>query len=106
MSKLRFRLGLVALAIVLVLVPTLARAQQHVENRDATRLSIKHSWLGVAPQTKTFVAPQPALVLPALAPPEEFGSSARPLVAADPAPRAVLDDSSDPLRGPPSTPLV
>src|SRR5665213_1114465 len=104
MSKLSFRLSLVALTIALVLVPTLARARQQVEHRDATRLSIKHSWLGVAPPTKASVAPQPALVLPALTPPEEFRSSTRPPVAADPAPRAILDDSSDPLRGPPSVP--
>ena len=107
MTKVVARLGVLALALALVLVPTIARARQHVERRDATRLSIKHSWLGVAPPTKASVSPQPVVVLPALAvPPEEFRSPACPLVAAAAAPRTVLDDSSDPLRGPPSTPLV
>src|SRR5215467_6269883 len=62
------RTGLLAVATALVLVPTIARARQHVEHRDATRLSIKHSWIGVAPPTKASIAStapgQTAAVLP------------------------------------------
>jgi hypothetical protein len=107
MSNVRSRLGLLALAIALVLVPTIARARQHVEHRDATRLSIKHSWLGVAPPTKAFVAPEHTAVLPVAAPDSEQRELAtHSLVVANPAPRPVLHDSRDPLRGPPSASLV
>src|SRR3954469_22266511 len=65
------RLAVVAIAAVLVLVPTIARARQQVERHDATRLSIKHSWLGVAPQPKGVVAP----VIVAIAPVPATGES-------------------------------
>ncbi|HKF68848.1 MAG TPA: hypothetical protein VKB36_20005 [Vicinamibacterales bacterium] len=60
------RTGLLAVVTALVLVPTIARARQHVEHRDATRLSIKHSWIGVAPPTKASIAP--GQTAPVLAP--------------------------------------
>jgi len=95
--------GIAILAIALVLVPTIKRAQQHVEHRDATRLSIKHSWIGVAPPTKADVAPQPIVILPALAADPEPARVARSRpVVAEPAPHPVFDFSPDPLRGPPS----
>jgi hypothetical protein len=97
------RLGLLAIATALVLVPTAARARQHVERHDATRLSIKHSWLGVAPPTKASVAPAQVAALP---PPvfevDRSRSDARVDPAHDPAPRAVDGQQVDPLRGPPS----
>ena len=58
------RLAILTIAAALVLVPTLARAHQQVEHREATRLSIKHSWVGVAPPTKASVAPVAIAVLP------------------------------------------
>jgi hypothetical protein len=97
------RVVIAILAVAVVLVPTIKRAQQHVEHRDATRLSIKHSWIGVAPPTKAHVAPQPIAILPALAADPEPARvvRGRPVVA-DPAPHPVFDFSPDPLRGPPS----
>src|SRR5262249_55179311 len=101
-----FRLAILSLAVALVLVPTLARARQQIERRDATRLSIKHNWIGVAPPTKASIAPVALAVL--LAPAADTrpaGAAARqiaPLVVALP----VSDlASSDPLRGPPSSAL-
>jgi len=97
------RVGLLAVATALVIVPTAARAKQHVEHRDSTRLSIKHSWLGVAPPTKASVAPVQAAVLP---PPVVELDHSRAVsfvsVARSVALRAVYDNLSDPLRGPPS----
>jgi len=103
MLRLTARMTIATLAFVLVLVPTIKRAQQHVERRDATRLSIRHSWIGVAPPTKADVAPQPIVILPALAADPEPARivRSRPVVA-EPAPHPVFDFSPDPLRGPPS----
>jgi len=100
------RIGLLALATALVLVPTIARARQHVEHRDATRLSVKHSWLGVAPPTKasiSSIAPVQAAVLP----PSIVEIDRGHLVArVDPAcswaPRIVETLPFDSPRGPPS----
>ena len=97
------RLFIAAIAIALVLVPTITRAQQHVEHRDATRLSIKHSWIGVAPPTKALVATQQVVVAPAIGAdrePPRFVTPRAPSV--EPARHPVLDLSPDPLRGPPS----
>jgi len=100
------RTGVAILAVALILVPTLKRAQQHVEHRDATRLSIRHSWIGVAPPTKVDVAPQPIVILPALAvEPEPARVAAGRAAVAEPAPHPVFDFSPDPLRGPPSISL-
>jgi hypothetical protein len=103
MLRLTARTTIAALAFVLVVVPTLKRAQQHVEHRDATRLSIKHSWIGVAPPTKADVAPQPIVILPALAAkPEPACVVGGRAVDVESAPHPILDFSPDPLRGPPS----
>jgi len=95
--------GIATLAVALILVPTIKRAQQHVEHRDATRLSIKHSWIGVAPPTKASIAPKPIVTLPALAaeldPPRVVR---RHPVVIEAVAHPVLDFSPDPLRGPPS----
>jgi len=97
------RIGLLAIATALVLVPTAARARQHVEHRDTTRLSIRHSWLGVAPPTKASVAPVQVAVLP---PPVVEIDHSRVIslvhAARSVAPRTVYDSLTDPLRGPPS----
>jgi hypothetical protein len=94
--------------MALVLVPAIKRAQQHVEHRDATRLSIRHNWIGVAPPTKAAVAPQPIVVVPPIGvepdPPPQV--AVRPAVSAEPARRPVLELSPDPLRGPPSAPFL
>jgi len=100
------RTGIAILAVALILVPTIKRAQQHVEHRDATRLSIRHNWIGVAPPTKAAIAPQQVLVPPMLGP-----ELARPRFAMPPAGwvepvrHSAVDLSPDPLRGPPSNPL-
>ena len=98
-----FGAGILVLAAALVLVPTATRARQQVERKDATRLSIKNSWLGVAPPTKASVAPAQVAVL---SPPAVEIDPSRAIsfvqTAWSAAPRAVCDDPSDPLRGPPS----
>lgn len=97
------RLGLLAVATALVLVPAAARARQRVEHHDATRLSIKNSWLGIAPPTKASVAPvQVAVVPPPVVEIDHSPAVSFVSVAWSVAPGAVHDDSSDPLRGPPS----
>jgi hypothetical protein len=97
------RLALLAVATALVLVPTVARARQHVERHDATRLSIKHSWLGVAPPTKASVAPaQVAVVPPPVVQIDRNRLAARLAPAHDPAPRILDGQRLDPPRGPPS----
>ncbi|HXD74663.1 MAG TPA: hypothetical protein VN628_13035 [Vicinamibacterales bacterium] len=102
-QKVLTRLGVLMIAIAVVLVPTIARAHQRVEHRDATRLSVKHSWIGVAPPTKAIVAQQQIVVAAAVAvQPEPRRLFSRTAVAPAPALHRVLDRSSDPLRGPPS----
>ena len=87
----------------LVLVPAIARAHQRVEHRDATRLSIKHNWLGVTPPTKAIVAPQQTAIVASIDPLPELHRPSQPSVAA---PARILhpvpDLSPDPLRGPPA----
>src|SRR5262245_41975465 len=98
------RLAILAIAVALVLVPTIKRAQQHVEHRDATRLSIKHNWIGVAPPTKATLSQQQILTLPAIGAeldPPRVVAARRP-APTEPVRHPVLDLSPDPLRGPPS----
>jgi hypothetical protein len=103
-TKVLARLGVLTVAIALVLVPAMARAHQRVEHRDATRLSVKHSWIGVAPPTKAIVAPQQIVVVPAIAVEPEPRRIPRLAVATPPpALHPVLDLSPDPLRGPPAS---
>jgi hypothetical protein len=101
------RLCVLAIAVALVLVPTLKRAQQQVEHRDATRLSIKHSWIGVVPPTKATIAPQSIDVSlpPLLITAEPARVVKREHVVVELALHPVLDLSPDPLRGPPSVSL-
>ena len=102
-QKVLTRLGVLSIAIAVVLVPTIARAHQRVEHRDATRLSVKHSWIGVAPPTKAIVAPQQIVVAVAVVVhPEPRRLFHRAVVAPAPALHPVLDLTPDPLRGPPS----
>jgi len=108
-ARLGARLGIVTIAIVVVLVPAIARAHQRVERRDATRLSIKHSWIGVAPPSKAVVSPQRVVLAPAIAVEPELeprprlnGAVLAPPVALHP----VLDLSPDSLRGPPASPSL
>jgi hypothetical protein len=97
------RFGVLGLAIALVLVPAVARARQHVERREATRLSIRHSWIGVAPPSKASVSPQPVVVVPAIvAQPEPCPASRCAVFSVEPALHHILEPSPDPLRGPPS----
>jgi hypothetical protein len=103
MPKLSSRLAVLALTLAVVLVPAMARARQRVEHRDETRLSIKHSWLGVAPNSKATIAPQQIVVVPAIAAQPEPRHTPRPVLAPEPALHPVRDLSPDPLRGPPST---
>jgi hypothetical protein len=98
-----FAAGIVVLAAALVLVPTAARARQHVDRQDTTRLSIKHSWLGVAPPTKASAASTPVALVPA--PVVRLVRSrvvSRASFVRSVAPRPVRHHSPDPLRGPPS----
>jgi hypothetical protein len=98
-----FAVGIVVLAAALVLVPTAARARQHVDRQDTTRLSIKHSWLGVAPPTKASVAPTSVALVPAPAVRIECSLSvSRVSLVRSVAPRSVRHCSPDLLRGPPS----
>ena len=104
MLKLSSRLAVLALATAIVIVPTIARARQQVEHRDATRLSIKHSWVGVAPPSKASVTPQPIVALPPIAAEREPQRvERRPLSIPPPAVHPVLDQAPDPLRGPPTS---
>jgi hypothetical protein len=97
------RVGLLAVATALVIVPTVARARQHVDHHDATRLSIKHSWLGVAPPTKASAATVQIAVLPAPAVWIDRSRVISPIyVVRTAAVRAFDDTITDPLRGPPS----
>lgn len=87
----------------LVLVPAIARAHQRVEHRDATRLSIKHNWLGVAPPTKATIAPRQVIVAPSIDPqPEPYVLSRRAVIAPAHSLHPVPELSPDPLRGPPA----
>ena len=89
--------------MALVLVPAVARARQHVEHREATRLSIKHSWIGVAPPSKASVAPEPVVIVAAVvAQPEPSPVAPRAVFTIASALHHILEQSPDPLRGPPS----
>jgi len=103
MSNAFHRAAVITIAAALLLVPAVARAHQRVERRDATRLSIKHSWIAVAPPTKAVVAPQQIVAAPAIA----TGPARQPLlqravIAPATSLPPVLHLSPDPLRGPPS----
>jgi hypothetical protein len=92
------------LAVALILVPAIARALQQVERRDATRLSIKHSWIGIAPPTKASIARTPVAAVPVAAlrleRPEALVVQVQARVDA---PRAIVLTPPDPSRGPPSS---
>jgi len=106
MVKVVARIGVLAITIALVLVPTIARARQQVDHRDATRLSIRHNWLGVAPPSKTSVAPEPVVALPTITrAPEPCRLGPRRPVVVEQEPYPVLTLFRDPLRGPPSLQL-
>lgn len=98
------RLAVLTIVTALVLVPTLARAHQQVEHRDATRLSIKHSWVGVAPPTKASVAPITVAVLPVpsvrTAEPRRIAGALAPVVRTI---VVVVFPAPEPLRGPPAS---
>jgi hypothetical protein len=97
------RTAILVLIAALVLVPTAARARQQIERKDATRLSIKHSWLGVAPPTKASIAPAQVAVLPPPVVEIDHGRAVFVVHAGlSAAPYAACDHLSDPLRGPPS----
>jgi hypothetical protein len=98
------RTAITVLAVALILVPAIKRAQQHVEHRDATRLSIKHSWIGLVPPTKATIAPQPIVIAlpPLVATAEPAKVVKRDHVVVELALHPVFDLSPDPLRGPPS----
>jgi hypothetical protein len=97
------RISLLALATALVIVPTVARARQHVDRKDTTRLSIKHSWLGVAPPTKASSAPTPVALGPAPVVRIERSAVVSPVQIVQDATIPTFDDTiTDPLRGPPS----
>jgi hypothetical protein len=98
------RLAIFAIATALVLVPTIARARQRVEVRDATRLSIRNSWVGVTPPTKASVAPITIAVVPTPAAlPPEPARTARAVPAVAPTVVRVELSRLEPLRGPPSS---
>lgn len=98
------RLAILTIAAALVLVPALARAHQQIELRDATRLSIKHSWVGIAPPTKASVAPATIAVLPVpAAVPAEPAPVAGAVPALVPTSFHVVLPDAEPLRGPPSS---
>jgi len=99
------RAVLIAIAAALVLVPAMARAHQRVELRDATRLSIKHSWLGVAPPTKALIAPVTIAVLPVPAAVPERERLAGAVSAVVLTVFRVVIPHPEPLRGPPSSAL-
>jgi hypothetical protein len=106
-ARVSARFGVLVIAIAIVLVPAIARARQHVEHCDATRLSIKHSWLGVAPPSKASLTPQQIVVIPTISElPEPRQVTSRDVAAPELALHPVLDLSPDPLRGPPSAFLL
>jgi hypothetical protein len=95
-------LGLAAIVLAIVVVPAAARARQHIERRDATRLSIKHSWIGVAPPTKATITLKQIVTLPIIAERAEPARVViRRLLVVEPTPHPVVDLSPDLLRGPP-----
>jgi hypothetical protein len=98
-----FAVAIAVLAAALVLVPTAARARQHVDRKDTTRLSIKHSWLGVAPPTKASAATTPVALVPAPVVRIERSRVVSPVQIVQNATIPTFDDTiTDPLRGPPS----
>src|SRR5579864_1563470 len=95
------RIGIAGVAVALVLVPPLARARQRVEHRDATRLSIRHNWIGVAPPSKASVAsPRVDLLPPIEVVPEPPRGDRSRAAAAESLRHPVVDLSQDALRGP------
>ena len=103
MARLIRRFGAVAIAMVLVLVPTLARAHQRVDHRDETRLSIKQSWIGVSSPTKSIDDVPRRIVGPAVIVvdgPRVMRRHAPNVV--EPAVHPLFDLSPDPRRGPPA----
>jgi hypothetical protein len=97
------RASLLVVAAALVIVPTVARARQQVDRRDTTRLSIKHSWVGVAPPTRASTAPTLVAVLPATAIRIDGGEiTSKACIVRNVERPTIKYESPDPLRGPPS----
>jgi hypothetical protein len=97
------RASLLVVAAALVIVPTVARARQQVDRRDATRLSIKHSWVGVAPPTKASTAPAAVAILPpTVTRADAAGITFHACIVRNIALPGTVHGSRDPLRGPPS----
>jgi hypothetical protein len=97
------RIGLLAVATALVIVPTAARAKQRIDRRDSTRLSIKHSWVGVAPPTKASAATAHVAVVPVIVARVERLRLQAAIPLDGPVTLSETSrDLSDPLRGPPS----
>jgi hypothetical protein len=95
-----------AIVLALVVVPTVLRAQQRIELRDTTRLSIRLNWQSDAPPRMADVAPsndgEGAVVPTALAAqPHPARVVPRVHVFSEPVVYPPLDNSPDPLRGPP-----
>ena len=96
----------IAIAIALVAVPTIMRARQHVELRDATRLSIRLNWQSAAPPQKPILAPDSAsAVVPIALAQQPHPARVTPRVHAldEPVTRPLFDNSPDLLRGPPAS---
>ncbi len=104
-------LRLLALTLIaaLFVVPTVMRARQRVEMRDATRLSIRLNWQGekrchddvdVRSEDRAGETPLLFADLPAVA-----HVSARSRAVDIPLPSSPFDNAPDPLRGPPSVSL-
>ncbi|HVZ22464.1 MAG TPA: hypothetical protein VG871_15430 [Vicinamibacterales bacterium] len=97
------RTAVAVVVVALVAVPAIARATQHVDRRDSTRLSIRESWIGVAPP-KTATVAAPLAVAPATphALIHVLRAEAEALPDALAPARHVRWDGPDPLRGPPA----
>ena len=105
-SRVLARVSVLAIVVAVMIVPAAARSHERMEHHDATRLSIKHSWLGVAPPSKISVAHQQIVVRPAVALEPEPSRVAPPAVPVDVPVHPVLDFSPDLLRGPPALRLA
>ena len=101
------RLSALLVALSLVVVPTVMRSRQRVEQRDTTRLSIRLNWQSETPPQKDLAVPDRpavdapasiALVQPLLVP----GVAARPAARDERLPQTPLESAPDVVRGPPS----
>lgn len=101
------KLFAVAIAVALIVVPTVMRSRQHIELHDSTRLSIRLNWQSDAPPQRDLFVPDTS-VADAIVPlafmqqPHAPAVAPRARIFDEPIVQPLFDNAPDLFRGPPA----